>query len=137
MITKRWLFISTILLSIGHIAGAFLGKVSFPQVLICPLLFLFTHFVMHVGFGYCIKNNDFTMISGYNKKTDSDDMVIAILNSVELYTAIMAVFCNILFCSIYFIEAKMVLCLSLFGIFVSSIIIIAVVSKYKYSRNYP
>ena len=139
MNTKRLLFVITILLSICHMIGVFLGRASFPKFLGGPLFFLVVHFVLHVSFGYCIKNNDFTMIAGFNKDTNSDEMVVSVLNTVELFTGIQAVICNTLFCGIYFLEseeAKMLLFLSLFGIFLSFFIIIILVTKYKYSCKY-
>ncbi len=138
MAARRWMLAATFLLSTGHLVGVFMGKLSFPSWLSCPSLFLFFHFIFHVCFGYCIRNNDYSLISGYNKEKDSDEMVAAVLNSVWLFTGLQAVICNILFFGIYFIEgseSKRLFHIVLSVVFVSFVVLIMLVSKYKYARK--
>lgn len=131
MIAKRLLLLSTILLSVVHLVGSFLGKVSFLLVLICPMLIMFIYLIMHIAFSNSIITNDFTMIAGY-KKSDSDKMTASSLSSIGLFTGIIAVVCESLFFSIYFTEFKMPVCIGVVSVFISSIAIIVFVANRKY-----
>lgn len=90
MLAKRFLLAASVLICAAHIVFSFLGKVHFFHVLICPLLIMFIHLIIQVAFSNSINNNDFTMIAGY-KKTDSVKKTAAILNSIGLFTGIVAV----------------------------------------------
>ena len=138
MTVKRCLLAATVLMSIAHFVGAFSGKASFPNLLSCPILFLFIHLFFHIAFGYCIRNNDYSMIAGYNKETDSDEMAANVLNTTWLFTGIQAVICNILFFGIWFIEeneTKRTFSTVLSMVFISFVVIIAFVTKYKYTKK--
>lgn len=135
MIAKRLLLLTTVLLSIVHLVGSFLDKVSFLHVLICPMLIMFIYLIMHIAFSNSIKTNDFTMIAGY-KKSDSDKMTASSLSSIGLFTGIIAVVCESLFFSIYFTEVKMPVCIGLLLVFITFIAIIVFVANRKYKASY-
>lgn len=133
MNAKRFLLAASVVLCTIHVVFSFMGKVSFFHVLICPLFIMFVQLIMHIAFSNSIKNNDFTMIAGY-KKTDPVKKTAGILNSIGLFTGIVAVVCESLFFSIYFIEAQKMVSMVLLLIFFVFLAVIVFVTNRKYSE---
>lgn len=133
MLSKRFLLLATVLLTLVHLMGTFLRDVPFYCVLICPLFIMFIQLIMHVSFSNSIKTGDFSMIAGY-KKTDSVKKTVSVLISVELYCGIVAIMCEALFFSIYFVEDKKIVSFVLPFIYIIFLAIIVLVSNHKYSE---
>ncbi len=128
------LVVVIILLTTAHLICAFLHLVHFFCVLVCPLFIMFMQLIIFVGFRSSINSNDFTMIAGY-KRTDSPQKTTSTLRSIGLLSSIVAVLCESLFTSAYFLEQQRSVSFALSSIYIVFLLIIVLISNKKYSEK--
>ncbi|KOA19503.1 hypothetical protein CLHOM_21110 [Clostridium homopropionicum DSM 5847] len=127
--------LSSVALFIIHFILGICGLINIIAVIFSIGLMTFISLIMYVAFESSIKNKDFSMIAGYRKSDENNlPLLIKQLRTMSFITSFNAVFLNILYVPVYFVNAEKQLFISIiyFAVGIIGLVTTILVVNHKY-----
>ncbi len=123
---------------LAHFVLGIIGLSNLVGMLIGPGTGFTLNIIIYFAFENSIKNNDFTMIAGYDKnKNYNMDVFKKVLINIRLIILLLAFIINIFYSTIYFIDSSLQMSMSLIflGIYVFNLIGTVLIVNLKYKKD--
>ncbi|AEE95661.1 helix-turn-helix domain-containing protein [Mahella australiensis] len=123
------------LIFLFHMIMGILNIVPIFCVIITAAFIWAFYLIINTIFRSSIKKNDYSMIAGYKAGVESFETTRRKLASIDLFSGIFSLLCELLFFMVYFDRRQMMICMVILGVFLSFEIVINLVVNMKYGRK--